>query len=69
MTFYHTSILLIWFVVILALGWDVAMMVLGVTDASFSNAAKDMNVRSNGLFALFTLAVWLHIFVFWNVWK
>jgi hypothetical protein len=57
------AILVVIFQIFSAIAWDVFAEGICHSTATFCQACRDINRDQNGLLALFSLALWIHIFL------
>ena len=58
--------------IVVAVVWDIFVIARGNTPCTWCQAAREVNAQSDGLLALCSIALWIHIFaVQWlpNVWR
>lgn len=62
MNYAHLAVGLIVATIVLGVGWDVVVVFIMGKGQSICEACRELNQATDGLFALTSLALWVHIF-------
>lgn len=61
MTYHRIAVCVVLFTIAVAVLWDAAAIALGSRE-TFCHATRQINEASNGLVAMFSIALWFHLF-------